>query len=117
MIYVPGSVPSRPRRTSRILVTIIETESLAESTNIDSKTFRGYGGRIYTFTNWAHKGYHDADDGRLSDSWFHATGGSIRILSGVINGTDLDLTFRNTHSSAVGQLTVDVEYRMSRRQP
>lgn len=115
ILYVTTSINAR--RTSRIVFTDVTVEAFAQSTTRDSKTFTGYGGRSYTFTNWAHKGYDQSSDGRVSDSYFQVSAGRVRIKSTRINGSNLELEFENTHVSTTAWLTVDIEYRVSRRQP
>lgn len=114
ILYLPYSVSdSRNRRSNaNIVFTKVLTDAVAQATHRRFTVMRGYTGPAYSFTNWSHKGYFYSDDATLSNSFFNdGSASSIRVHSARINGSSLELAFKNM-SVGTSILNLEIEYRV-----
>jgi len=117
VLYVKQSATYALHRrcTSYVYFTKAVSDAVAKSTEIEVQLLRGYTGPAYDMADWKHRGYFYSDGSKLSDAYFSSvSSGSLRIESCRINGSLLDIAFKNVHPSLSATLAVEIEWRCVR---
>lgn len=100
-LYNPADVGIYKRAYSSIVFTTVLNECKAASMIKYDHVVS-----LCVFTNWWTRGYGYDVDSRLSDNYFRASGGNVRIKSCQIVDDTVELVFENTSS---GDATVRVD--------
>lgn len=116
VLYIPLSVTyaSRRRQCAFIMFGTAESDAMSHAGGKDTYTFRDYYGIPYTFDNWYQKGFMYSVDALLSDDQFSISAANIRIKRCWIDGSNLKISFLNTHGSANATLTVSGRFHVHR---
>jgi hypothetical protein len=107
IIYLPSSVTysNNKRMTSFIMFTTDINNALARSSGRTHYSLYGY-----NFTDFWVKGFAYADDSKLSDNYFGATGRWLRIESCQIVADKIELVFKNPNATYDAVLTCEGRY-------
>jgi len=113
------SLTSRRRVTAGILFTDDADDAVSQATKLAWTTIPSYpSGLPYTVTVWRHSWYSYSDDAFLSERYFGGGGGGtatpVRIDSCRINGSNLEITFSNSHATVAANLIFEAEWRVWR---
>src|SRR3990172_8204621 len=111
---IPVSVAgtAQRRRTAHIVCTDTLSQAASQATLITTNAFTDAYYISRSITDSAHSGYFYTADSLVSDRYFSDnTPDDISIQSAQINGSNLEVIFKNNNGSSASSLTVDVEYR------
>jgi hypothetical protein len=116
VLYIPLSAPyaARRRQCAFIMFGTSENDAMSKAGGKDIYQFRDYYGVLYTFDNWYQKGFMYAVDGLLSDDQYSVSTANIRIKRCWIDGSNLKVSFLNTHGSLNATLTVSGRFHVHR---
>lgn len=109
MLYLPVDVLSRraKRRFADIMIGTTKDEAMSEASSLSTTSIS-----TYIIYNDYPRGYDYEDDGKLSDVWFSALSGQLRIESARINESNLEVIFNNIHGSQNATLTMKLRYML-----
>lgn len=114
-LWLPNDadITAQHRRKSMFLVfTKDHTEAVCQAAQVNFQTFT-INSIVYNFYEWWYKAYRYDEDGFLSSNDYDESGANIRLDSVRIDGSNLEIIFRNT-SGSTQQLTINGEWRVFR---
>lgn len=100
------------RKAMFVVFTTDHTEAVSQAAQVQFQTFT-ISSIVYNFYEWWYKGYRYDEDGFLSSADYDESGAYIRLDSIRIDGSNLEIIFRNTDSSS-RELTINGEWRVFR---
>lgn len=114
VVTIPNSLafPLLRRTNAHLWFTDVLADAVAQSTLRVSVPFTSYQLIDYTIADNRHAGYFYSVDGFLSEAQFNNDEftSAIRILSAQINGSNLEIVFKNINVVGTANVTVDVSW-------